>query len=151
MEKQQLVNDLIEFLSTESACRETLSCLNRKAEISIRIAQAVEIRVLYDGDQVLAEEKTALAPDFIFDASPEAIAVLVSEKNLSPGQLGIKLTKQVLSRDIKISMPSNIMQITRKGYFKIIKLGGSEFLQELRKHNMASLPKVIAALKRLRS
>ena len=70
MEKQQLVNDLIEFLSKDSACIETLSCLNKKAEISIHIAQAVEIRVLYDGETVQAEEKKALAPDFIFDASP---------------------------------------------------------------------------------
>ncbi len=151
MEKQRLVNDLIEFLTTEPACKETLSCLNKKAEIAIRIAQAVEIRVLYDGDSVHAKEEKPLAPDFIFDASPEAIAVLISEKGLSPGQLGIKLTKQIISRDIKISMPSNIMQVTRKGYFKIFALGGSEFVQELKKHNMASLPKVIAALKNLRS
>lgn len=150
MEKQRLVNDLIEFLSTDSACIETLSCLNKKAEIAIRIAQAVEIRVLYDGQTVQAEEKKALAPDFIFDASPEAVAVLISEKNLSPAQLGIKFVKQVISRDIKISMPSNIMQVTRKGYFKILTLGGAEFLAELRKHNLASLPKVIAALKKLR-
>lgn len=150
MEKQQLVNDLIEFLSKDSACIETLSCLNKKAEISIHIAQAVEIRVLYDGETVQAEEKKALAPDFIFDASPEAVAVLISEKNLSPAKLGVKFVKQVISRDIKISMPSNIMQVTRKGYFKILTLGGAEFLSELRKHNLASLPKVIAALKRLR-
>lgn len=151
MEKQQLVHDLIDFLTTDSACMDTLACLNKKAEISIRIAQAVEIRVLYDGQSVLAEEKKALAPDFVFDASPEAVAVLISEKNLSPGQLGVKFVKQVISRDIKVSMPSNIMQVTRKGYFKIVTLGGAEFLSELRKHNLASMPKVIAALKRLRS
>lgn len=150
MEKQQLVHDLIDFLTNDPACTQTLSCLNKKAEIAIRIAQAVEIRVLYDGNSVLAEENKALAPDFVFDASPEAIAILVSEKNLTPAKLGVKLFKQVINRDIKISMPSNIIQVTRKGYFKILTLGGSEFLAELQKHNLASLPKVIAALKRLR-
>jgi hypothetical protein len=151
MEKQQLVYDLIEFLTTDSACQKTLSCLDKKAEIGINIAQAVEIRVLYENNKVRAEQAQPMAPDFVFTASPEAIAVLISEKNLSPAQLGIKMLKQIVSRDIKVAMPSNIMQVTRKGYFKIMKLGGKEFLQELKGHNLASLPKVIAALKNLRS
>ena len=151
MEKRALIEDLIDFLTQDLACKQTLSCLNKKAEIEIRIAQTVEISVMYDGSQVLALEKKALAPDFIFDASPEAIAVLIAEKNLSPAQLGIKFMKQVVSRDIKVAMPSNIFQVTRKGYFKIVTLGGMEFLAELKKHNLASIPKITAALKKLKN
>ena len=151
MDKQQLITDLIEFLSTEPACKQTLECLNNKAEIGIQIAQSVNVRVIYDGQKVLAENQPALAPDFVFDASPQAVAVLIAEKGLSPAQLGIKFVKQIISRDVKVSMPSNIFQITRKGYFKILKLGGAEFFNELKKHNMASLPKITAALKKLRS
>lgn len=150
MEKQTVVNDLIAFLTNEPACLQTLQCLNSKAEIAIRIARQVEVRVMFDGQNVVAKEEAALAPDFIFDTSPEAILVLISEKNLTPAQLGIKFVKQIMSRDIRVSMPSNILQITRKGYFNIIKVGGLEFLSELKNHNLASLPKITAALKNLR-
>ncbi len=150
MEKRKIVEELVQFLTNEPACLETLACLNQKAEIQIRIAQSVNIRVIYDGEKVIALEEPPLAPDFVFDASPEAVSVLVAEKGLSPAQLGIKLVKQIISRDIKVSMPSNIFQITRKGYFKIVALGGTEFLAELRKHNLASIPKITAALKNLR-
>jgi len=150
MERKALIVDLIKFLTDEPACQQTLGCLNSKAEIAIRIAQTVEISVLYDGQQVIAEEKQATAPDFIFDTSPEAISVLISEKGMNPAQLGIKLVKQIISRDVKVSMPSSIFQITRKGYYKVISVGGVEFFQEMKKHNLASLPKITAALKRLR-
>lgn len=150
MEQKKLVNDLIHFLSHEKACHEALSCLNSKAEISILIAQTVEIRVVYDGQKVFAEEKKALAPDFIFYASPSAVSVLIQESDLTPAQLGIKLFKQILSRDIKVAMPSSIFQVTRKGYFKMLTVGGVELLSELKQYNLASLPKIIEALKKLR-
>lgn len=150
MEKQSLVTDLIEFLTTDSASRETMACLSSNAEVGIRVAQNVDVSVSYDGEKVVAVEKELKAPDFIFHASPEAIQVLISEKGLSPAQLGIKLVKQVIGRDIKLSMPSSAFQITRKGYLKIIALGGTEFLTELKKHNLASIPKITAALRRLR-
>ncbi len=149
MEKEKLVSDLLTYLSTEASCQETLACLNSKAEIGIRIAQSTEISVLYDGENVQALEKPALAPDFIFDASPEAIAILIAEKGLTPAQLGIKFLKLILSRDIKVRMPSSIFQVTRKGYLKIVSVGGMEFLSELKKHNLANIPKIIKALKGL--
>ncbi len=149
MEKAALINDLITFLKTDSACKETLFCLSPKAEIEIRIARESHVRVTHDKVNVIAEEKPARAPEFIFDASPEAIAVLVAEKNLSPAKLGIKLLKQIVNRDIKVSMPGSILQVTSKGYFKILKVGGTEFLSELKKYNLTSLPKITAALKKL--
>jgi hypothetical protein len=150
MKKEELVRDLMHFLSEDPACKKTLACLNSKAEISIRIAHCVQVCVKHDGDKVVAEECDALAPDFIFDTDPETLAALIAEPNLSPAQLGLKFVKYVMSRDIKISMPSSFLQVTRKGYLKIISLGGREFLQGLSEHNLASLPKIMAAVKNLR-
>ena len=150
VDKQTLVSDLIVFLTSEPACQQALGCLDKKAEIAIRIAHSVEVKVVYDGTRVDAIEAPPLAPDFVFDATPEAIAILVSEKGLSPTQLGLKFIKEIMNRESRVSMPSSIFQITRKGYFKILTLGGTELLAELRKHNLASLPKITAALKRLR-
>lgn len=150
MEKQALIKDLIDFLTQEKACIETLSCLNKNAELSIRIASSVELAVTYNGSEVVTRQEHSLAPDFIFDASPEAIAVLIAEKGLSPGQLGVKFVKQIVSRDIRVSMPGSLFQITRKGYLKIVQVGGAEFFAEMKKHNLASLPKLTAALKKLR-
>ena len=149
MEKDALIKDLEEFLTTEKACLDTLACLNQKAELAIRVAGSIELAVLYDGNRVIAEQKKALAPDFIFEARPDAIAVLIAEKGLSAGQLGVKLVKLLVSRDISVAMPSSVFQITRKGYLKIITVGGMEFLSEMKKHNLASLPKITAALKKL--
>ena len=150
MEQQQLIDDLLSFLKNDNAVKETMACLNKKAEIEIRVAQTNSIKVHYDGDKVVVIPEKALAPDFIFDASPEAIAVLIAENNLTPAQLGIKFMKQLISRDIKVSMPSSIFQITRKGYLNIMKVGGMEFIAELKKHNLASIPKITAALAKLR-
>ncbi len=149
MEKTALIQNLISFLEQEKACQETLFCLSHKAEIEIQIAQEAYIRVTHDKKKVVAEEKKALAPEFIFDATPESIATLISEKDLSAAQLGIKLVKLIVSRDIKVSMPGSILQVTSKGYFKILKVGGAEFLSELKKYNLTSIPKITAALKKL--
>lgn len=151
MEKSALANDLIQFLTTENACIETLACLSPKAELEIRVAQTLQISVKHDGEKVVALEKAATSPDFIFDAAPDAIAVLIAEKDLSPAQLGVRFIKQLVNRDIKVSMPSSVFQITRRGYLNIIKVGGMELLTELKKHNLASLPKITAALKKLRN
>lgn len=149
MEKSILINELINFLEQDSACRETLFCLSQKAEIEIRIARESNIRVTHDKEKVIAEEKKATAPEFIFDASPESISVLIAEKNLSAAKLGIKMMKLIVSRDIQVSMPGSILQVTSKGYFKILKVGGTEFLSELKKYNLSSLPKITAALKKM--
>lgn len=150
MEKQALIKDLTHYLTQETACKETLACLSDNAELAIRIAGSVELNVTHKGDEVFVQERQALAPDFIFNASPDAIAVLISEKNLSVGQLGVKFAKQIVSRDVQVSMPTSIFQITRKGYFKIVQVGGIEFFNEMKKHNLASLPRLMAALKKLR-
>lgn len=150
MEKQQLVKELTDFLKNEKGCIEALACLNEKAEVAINIAGAVELSVSYKDSAVVVEERKAFSADFRFHASPEAIEVLIAEKGLSPAQLGIKLVKQVISRDISISMPGSIFQIPRKGYLNIVKVGGVEFLAELKKHNMASVPKILGALKKLK-
>lgn len=150
MEKTKLVEQLRNFLQQEHACQETVSCLTGKAEIAIRIAQTEELRVRHHNQSIQVDSDLSGRPDFIFDASPAAIEVLIAERGLSPGQLGVKLIKQIVSRDIQFAMPASILQITRKGYLNIIKMGGVEFLSELKKHNLTSLPKIISALKKLR-
>lgn len=150
MNKQEMATELISFLTQDPTCQQCLSSLHPKAEIAIQVAQVIEIKVFYDGSQVCAVEQKASSPDFIFKASPEAIAIMIAENNLSPAQLGMKLIKQVLSGDITIAMPSNIFQVTRKGYFKIFTLGGRELLQALKQYDLASLPKIMAAVSKLK-
>lgn len=151
MDQQKLIVELKDFLRTEPACVQTLSCLKPEAKIQISIANTNPITVFYDGSQVVVEDGSNKLVDFIFNSSPQAIETLLSEKGLSPAQLGIKLLKQVLTQDVSISMPSNIFHITRKGYLDILKVGGLEFLNELKNQGLTSLPKILSALKKLRS
>lgn len=150
MQKNDLIAQLKDYLITEKACLQTVTCLSEKAEIGITIADSAFLRVLCREGEVQVEEQKAVAPDFIFTATPEAIEVLINEKGLSPAQLGIKLLKQILNQDIQLAMPANLFQISKKGYLNIIKVGGVEFLAELKNHNLASIPKIMNALKNLK-
>lgn len=108
------------------------------------------LTVCYKDGQVLTEQAKATAPDFIFKATPRAIEILIAKKGLSVAQLGTLLAKQVVGGDISVSMPANLLQVTQKGYLKIVKLGGMDLMNELRSHNLTSLPKIISALKKLK-
>lgn len=142
---------LITFLKTEPACHDTFRALSPKAEIEIIVGGANHLRLRPDQEMnsVKVEELKALAPDFVFSATPSAIEVLVAETGLSPSQLALKLIKQMLSQEVTLSMPVSPFVIPRKGYFNLIKLGGGELLNELRKYNLHSMPKILAALKKI--
>lgn len=150
LEQQHLINKLLQFLKNEAACQQTLGCLTERAEISIIVAQSVQIRVQNSSQGVQVELAPPLAPDFIFYAQPEAIETLIAERNLTASQLGVKLLKQLISREVQVRMPVNVLQITQHGYLNILKVGGTEFLNELKKHGMSSLPKILNALRSLR-
>ena len=96
MEKQALLDELVRFLTSDPACIETLKTLSQKAELEIRVAQNNCLSVRHNGDEILVDNQSATNPDFIFDATPDAIAVLISERDLTPAQLGIKFKKRLL-------------------------------------------------------
>ncbi len=150
MDKQELTDRLIHFLKTETACQQTIACLTDRAEFSIVIAGEIELTIQNKQSQMIIEQKAALAPDFIFFAQPAAVDVLINETGLSPAKLGIKLLKQIISREIKVSMPVNVFQITQHGYLNILKVGGLEFLNELKTHGLSNVPKILSALRNLR-
>ena len=150
MEKKKiLLEKLITFLKTEPACQDAFHVLSPKAEIEIIVGGANHLRLRPDQDQIKVEEQKALAPDFVFSATPAAIEVLVAETGLTPSQLALKLIKQMLNQEVTLSMPVSPFVIPRKGYFNLIKLGGVELLNELRKYNLHSVPKILAAIKRI--
>jgi len=150
MEKNVLISELRAFLIDESACQQVLQELSERAEISIVIADRIELSVFQKDQIIHVEERKAVAPDFIFKAAPQAIEVLIGRKQGSVAQLGVLLIKQIVGGDISVSMPANLLQVTQKGYLNIIKAGGIEFLAELQKHNLTSIPKIISALKKLK-
>lgn len=150
MEKKTiLLGKLITFLKTEPACQDAFRVLSPKAEIEIIVGGANHLRVRPNQDQVQVDEQKALAPDFVFSATPAAIDVLVAESNLSPSQLALKLIKQMLNQEVTLSMPVSPFVIPRKGYFNLIKLGGVELFNELRKYNLHSVSQILSALKRI--
>jgi hypothetical protein len=150
MDKNALLNELIIFLKSEEACKQTITCLSPNAEITIKVADIYELSIKSSGGEVLVEEKKASNPEFIFKATPIAIETLISEKGLSPASLGIKLLKQIINGDIKVSMPSNLFQVSKQGYLNILKVGGMDFLNELKKHGLTNVPKILSALKKLK-
>lgn len=148
MEKEKLISDLIDFLSHEPACQQAILALSPKAEIELIIAQATHLTVHPGDNQVVVKREKALAPDFVFSASPMAIEILCRQKGLSPGALAVELIKQILAKEVSVAMPVSPLMIPRKGYFNLLRVGGQELLKELQKHNLASLPKILATLKK---
>ena len=150
MGKQTLEQRLIQFLTQEPACQKTLGCLNKKAEIAIEVENQIHLSVKYQDQKVLVKREKPLAPDFIFSTCQDTIETLISKKGLSSGSLGVVFLKQILNGNVKISMLSNILHISTKGYPKILKVGGIEFLKELKKYNLTSLSKILSVLKKFR-
>ncbi len=150
MDKEQLIDQLIHFLKTDPSCQQTIACLTDRAELSLVIAHEIELTVQHRLGKIEVLRKKAIAPDFIFYAQPSAVETLIAEAELSPAKLGIKLLKQIISREIKVSMPVNVFQITQHGYLNILKVGGIEFLNELKNHGLSNVPKILSALRNLR-
>lgn len=139
------------FLKTEEACRKTLSCLKKNAQIGIIIGGTLQCCVQHIDGEVVVRRESCLTPDLIFHAQPEAVETLISDKGLNPGELGIRLFKQLVTGQVTFSMPGNLLHILRKGYLDIMKVGGKDFIDELKKHNLASPTKIISALKKLKN
>lgn len=150
MDQKHLINALIDFLQTETACQQILQCLSARAEIGIQLAPGVELSIKNNGKDTIVEEKKAASPDFLFFASPDAISVLIAEKGLSTGQLSVKLLKQLISQEVRVAMPTSMMQITSKGYLSCLKLGGLELWEELKKNGITNIAKIISVLGKLR-
>ena len=151
MERNELIQRLIAFLKKDPACAQAIGLLSGKAEIAIRVAQIEEVRVRNQGGSLEVDQNTRRPPDFTFDTTPEAVETLIQETNLNASQLAIKLTKQVVAKSIRFSMQCGIFSVTQKGYLKLLTLGGRDFLDELKKYELASVPKILSALKRIRS
>jgi hypothetical protein len=150
MDPSELLQQLSRFLREEEACRLPLQALSPNAEIEVSVAGAASLHVRPGQGEPRVEMGPGRAPDFVFTATPEAIGLLISESGLSPGALAVKLVKEMLNQQVRVAMPVSFLMIPRKGYLNLIKLGGSELFQELRKHQLASLPEILAALRKLR-
>lgn len=151
MEKEKLITDLIDFLKNEPACQQAILALSPKAEIELVIAEATHLTVQPGDNAVVVRREKALAPDFVFSASPMAIEVLCQQKGLSPGALAVELIKQILAQEVQVAMPVSPFMIPRKGYLNLLRVGGQELLKELQKHNLSSVTKILATLKSWRN
>ncbi|MCB0377971.1 MAG: hypothetical protein KDD33_05720 [Bdellovibrionales bacterium] len=150
MEAKQLIENLVSFLQTDPACQKSLAVMKNSAEISIVVGGSHSVRVAKNASELVVESGEALHPDFVFEATPAAISTLIAEKGLTPGQLGVKLLKEIVAQDVTVRMPGSILQLPRKGYLELLKIGGQEFLQELRKYDLSDIGKIMSALKNLR-
>ena len=148
MQREDLYQQMKDFLESEEACEKTLSQLNEKAQIGIIIGGTLHCCVQYIEGKVVVRKETCSTPDFIFHAKPDAVEVLIAEKGLLPGPLGIKLFTQLVTGQVTFSMPGNLLHILRKGYLDILKVGGKDFIAELKKHNLASPTKIINFLRK---
>lgn len=149
MNYKDLESRLGHYLNTEESCRRCLGVLSPQSEIQIIVDELQFFCVHPMKDQIQLLPSKCVSPDFTFYASAEAIEIMIAKKGLSPAQLGLKLCKQYFAQQVHLEMGGHFLHILRKGYLKIVAVGGAEFLQGLTQYNLGSLRSIIAFLRQL--
>jgi len=62
----------------------------------------------------------------------------------------LKLAKQYFAQEIGFEMQGHFLHILRKGYLKIVAVGGKEFIQGLKQYDLGNLKNIIGFLKNLK-
>jgi|GEM_PF-3212542 len=150
MNYEDLGDRLSQYLNEEDSCRSCLSILGKQSEIQIVVDKAQSYCVHPGPETIELIMKPCQSPDFIFRASSEAVEIMISEKGLTPGALGLKLAKQYFAQEIGFEMQGHFLHILRKGYLKIVAVGGKEFIQGLKQYDLGNLKNIIGFLKNLK-
>lgn len=149
MKYQDLEDRLSHYLNSEESSRSCLGVLSSQSEIQIVVDGSHSICVHPQVGKIVLASQACQSPDFIFRASTEAVETMIADKGLSPGELGLKLAKLYFAQQIEFEMHGHFLHILRKGYLKIVAVGGTEFLQGLAQYNLGSLRNIMQFLRQL--
>jgi hypothetical protein len=99
----------------------------------------------------VVEKRPAKDPDVIFHILPESVETLNTRTKDEIGDIGVNILREVLAGNITIKVPGRFMNLLSRGYLDMIKQGGAPVMSFLAHHGLASIAKITAAIRKMKS
>lgn len=150
MSADEAFQTLKTFFESRQAARSALGAIADDVEIGIVIGETVECALFRKGPQPKVEARAAQSPDVIFYIQPESIYALANNSRDDLGDIGVNTLREILAGNIKIKVHGKLWNILNRGYLDMVRKGGAPVTRFLAQHGLASVPKIVKAIKRLR-
>jgi hypothetical protein len=132
-----------------------------KAASSLANGVQIELRVSEElftftrrGSQNVVEEGAASSPEIRFTITPQALEAILAEESEDIATIGIHIMKLVVSTDanrrVAVQFQAGFLKLWSKGYFGVLKSGGSQFAQHLASLGLSGMDAIKAALSNLK-
>ncbi len=149
MESEELYEKAQKFFNQNPNCSKALMELKPGVDILVNLAGKNKCSLSYKNDELVFVNKPAKNYDVEFILNSEALRRLSGQVNLSLGEIGIEVVKEVLLGHIEINKHSGIFNFLKNGYVSIIRQAGPEFLSFLASNGLGSLQKIIAFVRKM--
>lgn len=97
---------------------------------------------------------SAVAPQIIFKLTERAANQILERKTTDIGQIGINIAKLIITTNkdekISIQLKAGFLELFNKGYFGVIKTGGSAFTTFMASRGLKGMNAIKTVLKKLR-
>ncbi len=97
---------------------------------------------------------SAADPELIFTMTPGAADEILAETSEEIGTVGVKILKLVISSDanrrVAVKFKAGFLKLWSKGYFGVLKSGGSQFAAQLSALGLSGMDAIKAALGKLK-
>lgn len=141
------------FFETRQASRQAFSVLPEGVEIGVVIGETIECALMRKGDDPVVERRPAHDPDFIFYARPETVDVINSQTKDEISDIGIKIIGEIVAGNIRVKATSalfNVVRLSQRGYFEMIKKGGQPVMDYLSHRGLIGVMKIMNIVNRLK-
>lgn len=150
MSAENAFQTLKTFFESRQAARQAMSAVQEGVEIGIVIGDMVECALFREGNQPKVEPRPARHPDVVFHIKPESVYVLANNSKDEIGEVGVNVLKEILTSNIRISVPGRFLNIISRGYIDMIRKGGAPVMGLLAQKGFSSVPKIINTIKRMK-
>ncbi len=151
----QAIEQLTRIFTTMEAGRNAVRPLKRGTTVGIRIlgepgeytfertAQSAEIR-----------PGAAVDPDFILTMGPNAVQQIHDTEGNRIGDFGVSFLKAMMAEEeenaVRVQLKAGLFRLTRRGYLKVLLLGGPVVVAFMAKHGYVGPTAVAKAIKKLK-
>src|SRR6185437_4849778 len=138
------------YFSREVAERAARS-LSDGAQMEIRVIDQETFTFTRQGGKNVIIPGPARSPEIIFEFDAEIARKILDDPTEDIGEIGIHLIKLLTSSQggAKMNIEAGFLSLFSRGYFGILKVGGSAFASHLASHGLSGMGAIKTALKKL--
>ena len=142
---------LRDFFTSDPATREAMSRLAEGAEIRVCFPNGDRWVVYRSGKDVCFEPRSSDRADVEISIQDGGLGALPRLSGLNLGQLGVEVLKAMARKELKLRVCGSAIRIMRQGYIQLLLSAGPEFTKHLRELGLTSLPKILGAIKKIKT